>query len=375
MIIVYRDLLYQGGDCRKMKVLTIDSALDGHHIAYLREIIHGCDCDFTLILPEKSDVFAAQKVITYHPVDLVNKRFLPYMNWMKELAEIAKTEQPDIIHFLVGDVYYKYFGAGLKLFKNYKTIITLHWVRQGALKQLSLKTFCHKVDKVVVHSSYLLKELQQLGIQNGVQIEYPQFKRPNTITPEEAKLYWKIKSDVPVILSLGNTREDKGIDILIEALNKVNHPFRLLIAGKAEEFDEAYIREHTKKYAAQVITHLQYLTDEEVELAIAAADIIALPYRYSFNGASGPLGEGVSHNKCIIGSNHGNLGDTIRENHLGYTFETENSDSLAEALGTALTRQFIPDKTYLAYRAKLNPALFVDSYYKLYTKLQGTKSQ
>lgn len=50
------------------------------------------------------------------------------------------------------------------------------------------------------------------------------------------------------------------------------------------------------------------MTDREFAEVIAASDIIALPYRKKFNGASGPLVEGVYLGKCIIGPNHGNLG-------------------------------------------------------------------
>lgn len=353
-----------------MKALLIDTAVDGHHIAYLNEIIMGCKCDFTLVLPERTDTFSDYRVLTYSPVDLVHKDLRSYIKWMKELSNIAKQEKPDVVHFLYGDVYYKYFGLGLEFFKNYSTILTLHWVRQGTLKHISLKRFCGKVDKVVVHSSYLLRELKNLSIKNGIHIEYPQFKRPSAVTVEEARKYWNINSNAPVVLSLGNTRNDKGIDILIEALNKVNCQFQLLIVGKAEDFNNEYIQEHTRTYSLKPIVNLRYLTDEEVDLAITASDIVALPYRFSFNGASGPLGEGVCHNKCIIGSNHGNLGATIQENHLGYTFETENADSLANVLDIALKQQFVPDETYKAYKAKLDPTLFVEDYRKLYSEIK-----
>lgn len=356
-----------------MKVLMIDTALDGHHIAYLKEIVHGCKNDFTLVLPEKTDEFKNLKVITYSPVDLGNKRYLSYINWMRELVKIAKKEKPDIVHFLVGDVYYKYFGSGLEMFRDFRTVMTIHWIRKGYLKRLSLKRFCRQVDFVVVHSSYLLKEVQREGIENSYLIQYPQFKKPNLITKNEARDYWKINAKVPVILSLGNTREDKGLDVLIKALNKVNHPFHLLVAGKPEKFDASYINAHTQKYASQVTMCLRYLTDKEVELAIMAADIIALPYKASFNGASGPLGEGVSYGKCIIGSDHGNLGDTIHENHLGYTFETENADSLAEVLNEALGQKFILDDKYMAYKESLAPELFVKRYDNLYLMLQEAK--
>lgn len=70
------------------------------------------------------------------------------------------------------------------------------------------------------------------------------------------------------------------------------------------------------------------MTDEEFEMAIQAVDAIVLPYRKTFNGASGPLGEGVAKGKMIIAANHGSLGDIVEKNHLGYTFESENIEAL-----------------------------------------------
>lgn len=357
-------------ETKSMKILMIDTDLEGHHIAYLNEIINGCDAEFTLVLPKTIEAFSGSRIITYSPIDLNKKKFIPFIHWMKELSEIAEKEQPDIIHFLMGDVFYKYFGTGLSLFKKYKTVMTLHWIRPGKLQHISLFSFCKKVDTVVVHSSYLLAELQKLDVHNGVHIEYPQFKRPSNIQVDEAKQYWKLSPGKPVVLALGSTRPDKGVDILINALNNVHRPFQLLIAGKPEEFDEVYIKEHTQKYASQVVTALRYLTDKEVELAVVAADIIVLPYKYSFNGASGPLGEGVCQEKCIIGSGHGNLGATIQDNHLGYVFQTENSDDLARVIDDALEKQpFYPDSKYRTYKSSLNPALFVKSYNNLYKNM------
>lgn len=352
-----------------MKILLVDTATDGHHISYLSELIKGINEDITLVLPEYLDIFKDQKLIVFSQVDLVKKDFYSYRKWMKELSKIAGEVKPDIIHFLTGDVYYKYFGFGLGLFREYRMLMTLHWVRPGKLKRLSLKEFSRKADNVVVHSSYLLKQIKQLGVRNGIHIEYPHFKQSLQIEQTEAQKFWEIRNDVPVILALGNTRLDKGLDILLGALNKVNCPFTLLVAGKPETFDEEYIHVHSAHYSDNVVLALRYLSDEEVEYAVSASDIVVLPYRFVFNGASGPLVEGVYRNKCIIGSDHANLGDTIRENHLGYTFETENSDDLARVLNKALRDPFSPDEKYLNYKESLSPSFFVDRYWDVYKGL------
>lgn len=349
-----------------MKILAIDTALDGHHGAYLRGITNVKDAEFVLALPRDPGEFLDRKVIVYHPMDFGKKRLGAYVRWMREIRRLAKQEQPDVIHWLNGDHFYKYFGLGLSRFHRWPMVVTLHWVRPGRLQRMSLRAFCSKADRVVVHSEYLLKELRQLGISNGVHIEYPQFRAMREISRQEARQYWHIPSDAPVLLALGNTRFDKGLDLLLDALHRVHAAFRLLIAGKPDAFDQAFMDAHTQGYADRVHTALRYLTDDEIQLAVAAADVVVLPYRFSFNGASGPLGEGVCRDACIIGAGHGNLGDTIRTHHLGYTFETENPEDLARVLTRALASPFAPDETYRRYKASLDPALFAAQYQKIY---------
>lgn len=60
-----------------------------------------------------------------------------------------------------------------------------------------------------------------------------------------------------------------------------------------------------------------FLSEEEFAYASEAADIIVLPYRKIFSGASGPLGEGVWKRKCIVGPMEGNLGYTDKKVSFG----------------------------------------------------------
>lgn len=114
---------------------------------------------------------------------------------------------------------------------------------------------------------------------------------------------------------------------------------------------------------------LDYLTDRELSCAINSADIIALPYRKMFTGASGPLTEGVCLDKIIVGPDHGSIGDIITANHLGYTFEAENVDSLADVMQKALSYDFVIDESYEEYKKRLSPEKFVKEYIRLYNEL------
>ena len=73
---------------------------------------------------------------------------------------------------------------------------------------------------------------------------------------------------------------------------------------------------------------------------MSCVDIFVLPYRKEFDGASGPLTEAVVREKMIVSSDHGSLGKIVNSNHLGITFESENSKELEKALSRALVIDF-----------------------------------
>lgn len=352
-----------------MKIAYVDVSVDGHHRSYIKALVENNGCDNIVILPERIDDIDCVQY-TYSFVDLHNKRLIPFYKWSREIKKIVKSEQPDIVHFLYGDVFYKYFGLGLGGFRKYKTVLTMHWTKPHPLGMLSARAIASKIDNMIVHTDYIKTQFADHGIRNIEVIDYPAFNIEH-IDKKKAAEYWGISTDVPTILCVGGTRYDKGLDVLLKALNKVRSPFRLLIAGKAYSFDEKFIKENAAGYIDNVTLKLEYLSDRELVCALNAADIIALPYRKIFSGASGPLAEGAYLKKVIIGPNHGSIGDIIRKNHLGYVFESENIDELAKTIEKALLRPFTYDETADRYRDSLSEGEFVKHYMEVYNR-QGS---
>ena len=81
----------------------------------------------------------------------------------------------------------------------------------------------------------------------------------------------------------------------------------------------------------------------------------------------------MAYGKTIIGPNHGSLGQIIKDNHLGYTFESENVDDLARTINKALSETFIYDEYAKKYQSSLSVDSFIDSHKNLYDGL--TKRQ
>ncbi len=356
-----------------MKIAYVEMGSRGHNLVYLTNLIKGREKDAILIVPEEiKSIDCRQRVLKN--VEGKKRSFSKYLKWLNEMAALAHEENADIVHFLEGDLFYRFFGIGLNKFKSFKTVITLHWIRQGFIEKCSIRTIARKVSIVVVHSAFLKHQVKEFGILNVKHIEYPQFNQIE-INENSAKEFWGLNPHIKTLACIGSTRYDKGLDVLIEALKKVNHPFQLLVAGQVNKFTEEDILDMGSTIKDKMYLNIHYLSDEELAYAFAASDIIVLPYRKSFNGASGPLGEGVSYNKCILGAGHGNLGYTIKQHHLGYTFESENIDDLARTVDMALTEHFKLDDSYVAYKESLSPDLFRASYAALYKSLYEVRGK
>lgn len=356
-----------------MKVMFVNMSLDGHHLDYINALCRIDGIDPVVVLDKKTDKISARQIAIEDCV-FGSMKLNEHLKWIRRVEKVVKTEKPDVIHFVWGDSFYRFFGLGFwKLCKKYKCCVTFHQIRKSTAHQISIKLYSKIFDSIVVHTCSLKSYLDKRGIKNVVHIEYPNFRKNVTITSNEARKRLGVQTEAPVLLSLGGTRVDKGLDILLDALGQVKEPFYLLIAGAEQGINRETIEEKIKAYKGQVKMVLRYLSIEEVDLCLIAADYIVLPYRKAFDGASGPLAEGVGYGKCIVGANHGSLGKLIEEHHIGYTFESEDCTSLAEVLTQALKKEFEYDEYAKDYRESLTVDNFQKSYFNVYLESEKTK--
>ena len=343
-----------------MKIMYVDHSIEGHHLEYLKYLSENNEYESFAILPKKVDNLKIRQIVYPH-LNLKEKKLGAYLKYMKVIKRIAVQEKVDVIHFLDGDSTMRYFDAGYRYLKKFHTVVTFHHLFPGKLRELSLKSILHQVSMAVVHTDEIEEKIKGYGCKNVRTIHYPCFLSVEPVEKEE--------SPVKTLLSLGGTRYDKGLDILLDALKNVQENFHLIVAGKEEFFTKAYIEEVTKNYRDKVELRLKFLSNEEMIDCLQMSDIVVLPYRKEFDGASGPLCEGAYLGKMIIGPNHGGLGVIIEKNHLGCCFESENIESLAECISRALKTDFVYDQCAKDYQKSLNPQAFLQKYSALYGQL------
>lgn len=350
-----------------MKVLYIDTFFSGHHEKYFRSLIKNKNAyESIAIMPNDAP---KDKVIKYH-LDSNFTRFsiIKYAKWMSKVKQIINIEKPNVVHFLYGDFFYRYFGLFLSTLNVDRIIVTLHHVKKSFLRNYSIRKIAKKVSVLVVHTKSLYDDLLTLKINNIVHIEYPSFIPENKKGHLLKGLKNKNCIDGKIMLALGATRKDKGLDILLQALKKIDKNFYLVIAGKEADFSEKYIRKETEKFSGKIFIYLEYLTEEELIGLYNYGDIIVLPYRKFFDGASGPLAEGVSYGKIILGPNHGSLGKIINDNDLGMVFNVNDINSLCNSIIKLLDSNFSKSDKYIKYQESILEKHFVEKYNKLYSQ-------
>lgn len=355
------------------KLLFIDTSLGGHHQTYLRGLIRAFDGNKVICAPSGGDTLF-EGIDRYYPIPAPGKSWYAYWNMMVSLIRIAHKEKPDVVHFVYGDALYRFGALGFGLIRGRKIITCHQFLHRNKLALAIYRRFARVSAELVVHTALMAEDARRFGISNVKHVEYPQFNLCTTMSHEDARHKIGLpEDDTPVILALGGTRYHKGLDILLQALAQVKSPFYLLVAGKPEYFQEDFIKEHSREYLSRIFLRLAFLTEEEVDCCIHASDIVVLPYRKQLDRASGPLGEGVYRGKMIVGPAHGSLGQTIRDHHLGLTFEAENIDNLTETLEQALTSAWKPDEPYRNYQKLLNPRRFEADYAAIYQNVMQSR--
>lgn len=350
-----------------MKILLADNHITGHHAPYLSALVNGLKQNFDVVLLVPEDSFHLG-VRTYFCDEYVHS-IRGSISWLKRVCSVAQKEKVDIVHLLTGDDFYRFFGIGFWRLKGYKTVVTFHNAKQGALFQCSYRSIFRQIDRGICHTEFIENVLHGYGIHNCTHIEYPQLNDQDFPSREAARKALQIDGKAPVLAALGEARFSKGLDLLLKALQSVQHPFQLLIAGREGAFSNQYVEELTRSYSSQVTMLRRFLTEQELQNCIAAADYVVLPYRLDFYGASGPLAEAVWAGRPVISAGHGSLGDIVKKHHLGYTFASEDVQDLAKVIDQALASKFLFDDAAEAYRRRIDAGTFCSRYQEVYRSL------
>ncbi len=153
---------------------------------------------------------------------------------------------------------------------------------------------------------------------------------PSQATRAEARRAFDIPDDAFVYGFFGNIRAYKGVERLIEEFGALEGgELRLLIAGALHPNYHGPLSDQTIE-DPRVIAHLRHVADEEVQLVMAAVDVLVLPFLDTLTSGSAILALG--HGTPVVAPRHGCLEELLGSHAAGLTYDAADPDALRAAL-------------------------------------------
>ncbi len=311
------------------------------------------DIDLSSLLFTEFNNVEFHKVFAYqHPKASYFSRIRNIISYYYlQLKHLALTK-PRVIHFQWLDRIYfidrVILPAVAKIF-GHKVILTVHNVNaqkrdnnDSFYNRFTLSILYRLCNHLVVHTPLSKKELAQDFNVKAEKISIIKHGMNNMVASEklnqqEAREKMSIGNDRKVILFFGNIDYYKGLDILIESLQNLSlhlkNDITLIIAGSSKS--SAYIKQingqlEQSSLKDQIIAHIHYIHDEDIEKYFMAADCIVLPYRSIYQ--SGVIFMAYNFGLPILATKVGNFENDIISGETGFLIDTSNPVAIAQAI-------------------------------------------
>lgn len=183
-----------------------------------------------------------------------------------------------------------------------------------------LKTYEKNIDLFISPSEFLKDKIIEFGVSPEKIKVIPNFVDSD---------YWEYNSENKgYVLFVGRLSEEKGIQILIEAMKQVPD-LKLKIAGTGPL--SSWLEEFVKKENLENIEVLGYQSGQNLKQLLEESMATIIPAKWYENCPISIL-ESYSCGKPVIGSNLGGIPDMVHNGETGLLFESENIQDLVSAL-------------------------------------------
>lgn len=271
--------------------------------------------------------------------------------WIRE-----NINKNDIVHINWPSFYYKAKGSPkcvIKSFMRFTAILTLMQARAKALFWTGHNLFPHQrcnIPQFDILARHLVIRFANRVFVHGSQVErllvnrFPAARNkctqiphgnwisefPKVPTGEVARRQLNLPKDSYIYLMFGHGKPYKNIEGLIRAFQSVARPVDyLLIAGHFPDPDYLKKSLSLTKNDSKIRVDAKYVSDDDVPLYLASADVMCIPYREVLTSGTAMLA--FSFGKPIISVSRGFLQD-VNTKDTGILFDFEKPSRLASAL-------------------------------------------
>lgn len=157
---------------------------------------------------------------------------------------------------------------------------------------------------------------------------------PNDVTQAEARARLGLPQECRVIGFIGGIRPNKGLEDLIAAFVQANASDALLLIAGRPWPPQSYVDEVRQLAQAHpsIMLYAQEIADDEMQVYLNAADVLAFPFRQVLTSSSAILA--MSFGRPIIAPRLGCLPELVGTN-AGFIYEAGDVASLAAAIEQA----------------------------------------
>jgi glycosyltransferase involved in cell wall biosynthesis len=336
-----------------------------HYILHLADALQKEHYPVIFYLPKGTDIRIndcsfCRAVLTdpsAHPLFLNIKLFKYPYHLLKYLynAVIVRPEHNMRVAHLVFPFYLTDWITTARLKRRgMRVMLTVHEIVPhrpflgGYIDKRLVKKMFESADLLIVHTESLKNELANLYFIAPAKIHvihHGYFPCVSTSAAMDAlKKKYHVPSGKRVLLFFGTIRENKGLDVLLHAMQELKSDYFLLLAGDTTGLSETP-SEHYKKIIKEANLRdsvrwvKKYILNEEVAEIFKIADALVLPYRKTFHAQSGVLNLAIGYEKPCVVSDIRGIGDTVNNYNLGVTVTPEDASALISGVIRLFARE------------------------------------
>jgi glycosyltransferase involved in cell wall biosynthesis len=293
-----------------------------------------------ILFPGRSDRDPSKNPLKIDNVDYIIDSMNP-VTWMSAVRAVT-AYRPDKIVIPWWVVFWAPpFWTIITFVKRYlsaEIVFVCHNVYEhepSSLKRIVTKAVLSKADRIITHSAEETSKLKGLLGKdvNAITAFHPTYADLNDkiYSKKEAKTRLGLEGDV--LLFFGFVREYKGLDVLLDAMPIVlkDKKISLLIVGEFWKDKQKYLEKiHYSGISTNIRIIDEYISNEEIGLYFAAADLVIQPY-ISVSG-SGICQIAFGFDRPVIATNVGCLPEVIENGVNGRIVEPGDATGLARAI-------------------------------------------
>ncbi len=211
------------------------------------------------------------------------------------------------------------------------------------LERNLLRRLYRNAGHLVVHHDYVQRRLVgEFGVDpSRVHLVHLPVIRPNG--PPETRSV----SRPPTVLFFGTFRENKGIPVLLDAIDRLRRTeARFVFAGRGKRELEQQVSDAAGR-DPRISVEIGYVTALRKQQLFGGASVVVLPYT-GFASQSAVLHDAYARGVPVVVSDTGALGESVREDGTGWVVPPGDPEALAATLHEALVDEQSRERTTAA---------------------------